>query len=64
MSTTASTAPDAGDTAITLANNVGGQVIGTAVDLAPVAVPFILVLSAIGWVLRKFNMRKKAGLNV
>lgn len=58
------TAPDASATATTLANNVGNQVIDTAIDLAPVAVPFVLAMTAIGWVLSKFGLKKKASLKV
>lgn len=57
-------APDATGIATTLANDVGGQVIDTAVALAPVAVPFVLAMTAIGWVLRKFGLKKSASLKV
>lgn len=58
------TPPDATAISTTLANNVGGQVIDTAVSLAPVAVPFVLAMTAIGWVLRKFGLKKNASLKV
>lgn len=58
------TPPDATAVATTLAGNVGGQVIDTAVALAPVAVPFVLAMTAIGWVLRKFGLKKSASLKV
>lgn len=57
-------APDPTAIATTLTTDVGGQVIDTATSLAPVAVPFILALTAIGWVMKKFGLKKKAGLNV
>lgn len=57
-------APDPTAIATTLSTDVGGQVIDTAVSLAPVAVPFVLAMTAIGWVLRKFGLKKKASLNV
>lgn len=60
----AATTPDATSIATTLAGNVGDQVIDTAVSLAPVAVPFILAMTAIGWVLRKFGLKKSASLKV
>jgi hypothetical protein len=47
----------------TLATNVGGQVLTTAETLAPIAVPFILAMTAIGWALNKFGLRKKASLS-
>lgn len=59
-----STAPDPTAIATTLAGDVGGQVIDTATSLAPVAVPFVLAMTAIAWVLRKFGLKKKASLNV
>lgn len=59
-----SVAPDPTAIATTLATDVGGQVISTATSLAPVAVPFVLAMTAIGWVLRKFGLKKKASLNV
>lgn len=59
-----SVAPDPAAIATTLATSVGGQVVDTAVSLAPVAVPFVLAMTTIGWVLRKFGLKKKASLNV
>ena len=64
MYATTPTPPDATAVATSLAGNVGDQVIDTAVSLAPVAVPFVLAMTAIGWVLRKFGLKKKASLNV
>lgn len=58
------TTPDATALATSLAGNVGDQVIDTAVALAPVAVPFVLAMTAIGWVLRKFGLKKNASLKV
>jgi hypothetical protein len=59
-----SVAPDPTAIATTLATDVGGQVIDTATSLAPVAVPFVLAMTAIAWVLKKFGLKKKASLNV
>jgi hypothetical protein len=56
--------PSPGTVGTNLANNVGQKVIDGALDLAPVAVPFILALAAINWVMRKFGLKKKASLNV
>lgn len=39
-----------------LVHNLGGQVVDTAVGLAPVAVPFVLTLAAIAWVLERFGV--------
>ena len=39
-----------------LVDGMGGQVLDVAVGLAPVAVPFVLALAAIGWVLRRFGL--------
>jgi len=55
-------APDPAAIATTLTTDVGGQVLDTATSLAPVVVPFVLALAAIGWVMRKFNLKKKASL--
>jgi hypothetical protein len=62
--TTPIPSPDPGTIATALASDVGGQVVGAAVAIAPVAVPFVLGLTAIGWVLKKFGLKKKASLNV
>ena len=60
----AAVAPNPTGIATTLTTNVGGQVIDTAVALAPIAVPFVLAMTAIGWVLRKFGLKKSASLKV
>ena len=60
----AATPPDSTSIATSLAANVGDQVIDTAVSLAPVAVPFVLAMTAIGWVLKKFGLKKSASLKV
>lgn len=39
-----------------LMNNLGGQVLATAQGLAPLAVPFVLAMTAIGWVMHKFGV--------
>lgn len=54
--------PDAGTVASDLAGSIGNQVITAALDIAPVAVPFVLALTALTWVLKKFGVGKKAGL--
>jgi len=56
------TAPDPAAIATTLTNSVGDQVVDAAVSIAPIAVPFVLALTAIGWVMRKFGLNKKASL--
>lgn len=58
--TTAYVPPDPGDVATSLTNNVGQKVVDGALDVAPVAVPFILALAAITWTMRKFGLSKKA----
>lgn len=58
--TTAYTPPAPGTVATTLTNNVGQKVIDGALDVAPVAVPFILALAAINWTMKKFGLTKKA----
>ena len=39
-----------------LVHNLGDQVLDLAVDLAPLAVPFVLAMTAIAWVLSKFGV--------
>lgn len=45
-----------------LVSELGGEVVDTALDLAPVVVPFLLALLAVGWVLSKFGLRRAASL--
>lgn len=56
-------AVDPVSTATTLTGNVGGQVVDAAVGIAPIAVPVVLALTAIGWVMRKFGLKRKASLS-
>jgi len=58
----AATPPDPVAIGTSLMNGVGDQVLDTTVALAPVAVPFVLAIATIGWVLNKFGLRKKASL--
>lgn len=57
------TAVDPVSTATTLTSNVGGQVVDAAVGIAPIAVPVVLALTAMGWVMRKFGLKRKASLS-
>ena len=43
-------------TAQTLVSNVGGQVLHAAVGIAPLAVPAVLSLTALAWVIKKFGV--------
>ena len=54
--------PDPVALAQTLVTNVGGQVVNAAVGIAPLAVPAVLGLTALGWVLKKFGVGRKATL--
>lgn len=56
------TTPNPATVATTLVTDVGGQVVDASVAIAPVAVPFMLALTAISWALSKFGLKKKAGL--
>jgi hypothetical protein len=51
-----------GAQAISLADQVGNAVVDTAANLAPIAVPFVLAMTAIAWVMRKFGLYGSAGL--
>lgn len=55
-------APDPSAAATTLAQSTGTQVLDTAVDVAPIAVPFVLGLAALRWALNKFGVGGKAKL--
>jgi hypothetical protein len=55
---TPSPAPDAGVLATNLVHTVGGQVMGAAMVLAVVAVPFLLALMAIAVVMSKFGLNR------
>jgi hypothetical protein len=57
------TTPDPAGIATNLTDGVGNAVVDLAVDLAPVAVPFVLAMAAIGGVLRKFGLTPSAGLD-
>lgn len=48
--------PDPAVPASQLVSGLGTQVLDVAVGLAPLAVPFVLVLGGISWVLHKFGV--------
>jgi len=49
-------APDAGEVASSLVDDVGNQVLSAVVAIAPIAVSFVLAIAAIGLVMRRFGM--------
>jgi len=53
--------PTAAERAGVLVDNVGGQLVDVAAHLAPVAVPFLLALGAIAFVMNKFSLREGKG---
>jgi CBS-domain-containing membrane protein len=53
--------PGAGATALT--GDLGGQVLTLAEHLAPVAVPFVLALAAVNWVMGKFGLHDRIELS-
>jgi hypothetical protein len=55
-------APDPAVPASALVNGLGTEVLDVAVSLAPVAVPFVLALAAIAWVMRKFGLAERVEL--
>lgn len=61
MTTPEPPAYDPAVAATTLAQNTGEQVLTLATDLAPIAVPFVLGLAALRWVLNKFGVGGNAG---
>jgi len=53
MMSTSPFAPDAGTVGVQFLDNVGNQPLDVAIILAPIAVPFVLAMGAIAWVLEK-----------
>jgi len=49
-------APDAGAVGAEFVDNVGNQLLDAVVGLAPIAVPFVLSMLAIRWVMSKFGV--------
>ena len=52
--------PDPTAVASTLAQNVGSQLVSTVVGVLPVIVPALLSLWALGFVMKKFGLNKRA----
>lgn len=51
-----------GAQATLLAQDLGARVLDVAVHLAPIAVPFVLALTAIGWAMEKFGLNGRIEL--